>query len=55
MKALASPVAIINLLFLALAVFVPNVKEILTPELEISVITVLNGVLAIVERYRGSK
>lgn len=48
-----SPVAWVNVAFLLAALIVPTVKDLLTPELEVSVVAVVNAVIAMVERARG--
>ena len=50
---IASPVAWINAAFIVMALFVPTVKDLLTPELEISLVASFNGIVAIIERIKA--
>ena len=52
MKAITSPMAWTNVAFLVLALAVPNIKDLLTPELEMAVLALVNGVIAIIERVQ---
>lgn len=53
MKALMSPMAAINALFVVAALFLPQAKDLFSPELEIAIIASVNGIVAIVERLKG--
>ena len=52
MNALTSPMAWTNIILVVLALAVPSIKDLLTPEFEIAALATVNGLIAIYERIR---
>ena len=52
MNALMSPMLLVNTVFILMALFVPQIKDLLSPEFEIALVASINGVVAIIERMK---
>ena len=56
MKDLAmTKMAWVNVAFVVLGLLLPQTKDILTPEFEISLVATINGLVALSNRYQESK